>query len=136
MPSLRKAAGFSKTTQRTKLPLDQMDELGESLLHSEPGYQGKRALTNTAKAEWGKESYPTREYDGITFPSGEYYSLRINLGNAEGENWWCVLFPPLCTNASFAKESLNKMGISKNGTKVYTSKKYTFRFKILEFFKR
>ena len=118
-----------------ELPLDQMDELGEKFVSIANRVIKENGYDYTAAVEWGKESYPTREYDGITFPSGEYYSLRINLGNAEGQNWWCVLFPPLCTNASSAKENLNSMGISKNGTKVYTSKKYTIRFKILEFFK-
>ncbi len=133
---IAESSGLFENNQPDKLPLDQMDELGEKFASIANRVIKENGFDYTAKAEWGKESYPTREYDGITFPSGEYYSLRINLGNAEGENWWCVLFPPLCTNASFAKESLNKMGISKNGTKVYTSKKYTFRFKILEFFKR
>lgn len=128
--------GLFENYQPDKLPLDQMDELGEKFASIANRVIKENGFDYTAAAEWGKESYPTREYDGITFPAGEYYSLRINLGNAEGENWWCVLFPPLCTNASSAKESLTKMGISENGTKVYTSKKYVIRFKFLELFKR
>lgn len=45
----------------------------------------------------GQEKYPTREYGSLRLPSGEYCSLRVMLGEAEGKNWWCVLFPPLCT---------------------------------------
>ena len=48
----------------------------------------------------GQEKYPEREYDGLRLPSGEYCSLRINIGDAEGNNWWCVLFPPLCLDAA------------------------------------
>lgn len=40
--------------------------------------------------------FPNRIYDGILFPSGEYDSVRVLIGNANGENWWCVIFPPLC----------------------------------------
>jgi stage II sporulation protein R len=127
--------GLFEDSEPDKLPLDQMNELGEKFATIANRVIRENGFNYTAAAEWGKESYPTREYDGITFPSGEYYSLRINLGNAEGQNWWCVLFPPLCTNASTAKENLNSMGISKSGTKVYTSKKYVIRFKILEYFK-
>ena len=44
--------------------------------------------------------FPTREYDGFTLPAGEYLALRVLIGAAEGQNWWCVVFPPLCTAAS------------------------------------
>lgn len=43
-----------------------------------------------------KESYPTRTYDGYTLPSGIYDSIIVNLGQGEGNNWWCVVYPPLC----------------------------------------
>ena len=47
--------------------------------------------------ELEKTSFPTREYDGFTLPAGEYLALRVLIGAAEGKNWWCVIFPPLCT---------------------------------------
>lgn len=117
-----------------ELPLDKMEELGVKFTTIANRVIWENGFTYAADAVWGIEEYPTREYDGISFPAGEYYSLRINLGNAEGKNWWCVLFPPLCTNASSAKQNLTEMGISDNGTKVYTTKRYIFRFKILELF--
>ena len=40
-----------------------------------------------------------REYDSLTMPAGEYSALRITIGDAEGKNWWCVMFPPLCIPA-------------------------------------
>ena len=85
-----------------------------------------------AKAVFGTETYPTREYDGVTFPAGEYLSLRILLGEGEGQNWWCCLFPPLCTSASSAEESLESVGIDTSSGKVFVGKKYRFRLKILE----
>ena len=48
------------------------------------------------RVEWGTEYYPTRVYEGVTYPAGTYRSLRIVLGEGQGKNWWCVLFPPLC----------------------------------------
>ena len=50
----------------------------------------------TVKVDYGEEEYPTREYGDYTFPAGHYRSLRITIGEGEGQNWWCVLFPPLC----------------------------------------
>lgn len=43
-----------------------------------------------------KAEFPAIDYDGMVFAAGEYDALRILLGEAEGKNWWCVLFPPLC----------------------------------------
>ncbi|MBQ8427894.1 MAG: stage II sporulation protein R [Clostridia bacterium] len=42
------------------------------------------------------ETFPTRVYDGYTLPAGEYRSLILYLGEGVGDNWWCVVYPPLC----------------------------------------
>ena len=42
------------------------------------------------------EKFPTRTYEGTTLPSGYYDALIIGLGEAKGDNWWCVVYPPLC----------------------------------------
>ena len=55
-------------------------------------YPVTAALTDT--------EFPTREYDGFTLPAGEYLALRVVIGEGAGRNWWCVVFPPLCTAAS------------------------------------
>lgn len=47
----------------------------------------------------GQESYPTRYYGGFSLPGGRYQSLRVVLDEGKGQNWWCVVFPPLCTGA-------------------------------------
>ena len=51
-------------------------------------------------AELEDTSFPTKEYDGFSLPAGEYLALRILIGEGAGQNWWCVVFPPLCTAAS------------------------------------
>lgn len=45
---------------------------------------------------FGKNYFPEKEYKGVKYEEGYYESLLITLGNGEGDNWWCVLFPPLC----------------------------------------
>ena len=52
----------------------------------------------TARLE--ETSFTTREYDGFTLPAGKYLALRVVIGEGAGQNWWCVVFPPLCTAVS------------------------------------
>ena len=47
----------------------------------------------------GEEAYPTRNYEGFSLPAGRYESLRVTLGEGAGENWWCIVFPPVCLSA-------------------------------------
>lgn len=47
-----------------------------------------------------RETFDTREYDTFSLPAGVYEALRITLGNGEGHNWWCVVFPTLCLPAT------------------------------------
>ena len=89
----------------------------------------------------GKEEYPTRNYENCCFPSGTYMSLRVCIGDAEGQNWWCVLFPPLCLSAASAddtqsnEEAFVSVGLTGEQYRVITRTddvKYRIRFKILE----
>ena len=87
--------------------------------------------------ELGKEEYPTKNYESCSFPAGEYTSLRILIGEAAGQNWWCVLFPPLCLSAATDADAFASVGITDNQYQIITdseSTKYKIRFKILESF--
>lgn len=44
--------------------------------------------------------FPTKDYDGFSLPAGKYLALRVIIGQGAGQNWWCVVFPPLCTAAA------------------------------------
>ena len=44
----------------------------------------------------GQDNFPTRKYGNLVFPAGDYETLLITLGEGSGQNWWCVMFPPLC----------------------------------------
>ncbi|MBQ7820891.1 MAG: stage II sporulation protein R [Clostridia bacterium] len=67
--------------------------------------------------ELGRELYPTKSYDNVTLPAGEYESLKIRIGNAEGKNWWCVLFPTLCLVQASRDESADTYVYEENGEK-------------------
>lgn len=47
-----------------------------------------------------KETFPTRDYDTFSLPAGNYTALRVDIGEAAGHNWWCVVFPTLCQSAT------------------------------------
>jgi len=56
----------------------------------------KNGYTYPVNIKFGKSDFPTRVYSDITLPAGTYEALTVEIGNASGQNWWCVLFPPLC----------------------------------------
>lgn len=87
--------------------------------------------------EMGQEYYPTREYEGFNLPAGTYYSVRVNIGEADGQNWWCILFPTLCTGKATAKEEMVAAGFTPNQIRILTetdNPQYVLKFKFLEFF--
>jgi len=53
-------------------------------------------INSTYNINYGINHFPKKTYKGVEYPEGDYESLVITLGNASGNNWWCVLFPPLC----------------------------------------
>ena len=101
--------------------------------------EGKK---DTVTVELGMEEYPERSYDSVCFPSGEYLSLRICIGEADGQNWWCCLFPPLCLGSSTvsadkAEDSFIAVGLTPSQYKIITETDkpiYKIRFKLLELF--
>ncbi len=77
-----------------------------------------------------KTYFKTREYDNFTLPAGWYQALCIDIGEAKGENWWCVMYPAVCISASTDFKTLGN-----NAQNVASGKqKYVFRFKIVEIF--
>ncbi len=79
----------------------------------------------------GSEYYPTREYGGFTLPAGQYRSLRVTLGEGNGHNWWCVVFPPLCVSAAAQDAALDAMSEPDRGL-ITEADGYELRFRIVE----
>ncbi len=94
------------------------------------------------KIEIGNFAFPTKTYGDIALPSGYYDALKVEIGNFQGENWWCVMFPSLCfvdiTNGVVPEESKNNLQLNLNEEdyNVIASEHtdYQFKFKIIEFF--
>ena len=101
--------------------------LGEIRLAAESVSEGR-----SVAVALGQERYPLRQYEGFALPAGEYLALRVTLGAGAGHNWWCVLFPPLCTEAVTSDRAVETLSsddmqlITENGTG------YILRFRVLE----
>lgn len=94
---------------------------------------GERISGQQARATLGWEHYPTRVYEGFALPAGNYLSLRLELGAAEGQNWWCVVFPPLCAAAVEDADALSLL-LSEEEAALVTGDGtgYVLKFKLLE----
>lgn len=116
-----------------KANLDKIQAIASQTIR-ENGY------TYSVNVEVGNFSFPSKRYGDITLPPGYYDALRIKIGEAEGQNWWCVMFPPLCfvdvtsgvvpdESKEIMKQNLSKEEfdlISKNSNEVKV------KFKIVE----
>ena len=78
--------------------------------------------------------FDTRYYDDFTMPAGMYDTLQITIGEAKGENWWCVMYPTLCVGAS-SKISM-KDDLSDEEYNVITEDDIEYKFKIVEYFEK
>ena len=87
-------------------------------------------------AELKNTWFPTKDYEDFSLPAGEYRALRIVIGEGEGQNWWCVVFPPLCLGsvAETAAETARNAGMTEQQVALLTgeSEGYVVKFKALE----
>ena len=77
----------ARTVINSKLP--EIQEIAEKTVREQGSDQ-------SVKVEFGKVQFPTKLYGQFLYPAGEYQAILITLGEGEGANWWCVLYPPLC----------------------------------------
>lgn len=106
--------------------IDKMKAVAERTLREE-------GFTYSAEVEITECYFPTRQYGNVTLPAGYYNALRVVLGSGEGENWWCVMFPPMCLPAASEDEArLSDVLDEKCLDIVSDSGKYEVRFWIVE----
>ncbi len=78
-----------------------------------------------------EETYDTRTYDDFSMPGGRYLSLRVILGEGDGKNWWCVMYPPMCLDLCCA-EPLEEIAYTEEEMRLISDDDYVIRFKLLE----
>lgn len=79
----------SKADETLELLLGKIERVADRVLEN-------NGFSYRSKAKLNTEKFPTRVYDGLVLESGFYDALIIELGSGKGDNWWCVVYPPLC----------------------------------------
>ncbi|MEE1060572.1 MAG: stage II sporulation protein R [Ruminococcus sp.] len=80
--------------------------------------------------------FTTRYYEQFTMPSGMYDALRVTIGEGEGQNWWCVMYPSICLSASIESDEKAKESFTDNQYDIVSSGEYQYRFKVVEIFEK
>ena len=88
-PIVAESGSLIEAEKRIQPRLDEVSYVAKETLQ-------KAGYSYGAAAEIKTESFPTRVYSGYELPAGEYRALIVTLGEGEGDNWWCVVYPPLC----------------------------------------
>lgn len=86
---LKKDSSVAMAQQTLRSHLDEVEETARSYIQ-EKGYDYE------VNAQLGTCYFPVKQYGDMTFPAGEYKALKVNIGEHEGKNWWCVMYPTLC----------------------------------------
>lgn len=106
-PRLAVSQSLDESRQILKQVRPDMESIGRSVVKM----WGKDYSVRT---EYGYFPFPTKSYGSLVLPAGDYEALRVVIGEGQGSNWWCVLFPPLCfidINQSTAVQVDGKQGI-------------------------
>lgn len=86
---LKDTKGIDQAREKIKQNLDQIEDCVNRTLQ-------KYDSAIKFQIDFGLNYFPNKEYKGVVYPAGEYESVLVTLGEGNGNNWWCVLFPPLC----------------------------------------
>ena len=105
-PMLKQSKSLEQSEQIILSESENIKNIGENII-KENGY------TYEVEVKLEYNNFPAKQYSNIVLPAGEYKALRILIGEAEGKNWWCVMFPPLCfvdeNNGVIDKETDEKL---------------------------
>ena len=119
-PKLRNVKSAQQAQEIIKSELDGIKAAAES-----------SAEGRSVEVTLSQEYYPTRNYEKFSLPAGKYQSLRVILGEGEGHNWWCVVFPPLCISAAEQEQAMESMSEDMRGI-VTEEDGCEYKFRILE----
>ena len=128
---LKDATGKDEARDILKDNIEEVNNIAVNILRENGfDYEANTMISN--------ENFPDKVYGDYLFPQGNYEAFRIIIGNGEGHNWWCVMFPPLCfvdeTKGDVDSKELEKELIGNNHERSYNSN-IEYKFKIVEVIK-
>lgn len=122
---------FSQSSTKAEAEKKLSDGLG-IMQAAADSFLGKNGYPYKASVSLEKSYFPTRAYEGFTLPAGIYDALKVTIGEGDGQNWWCVMFPALCLPAA-EKEKADFDGILTDSQKrIITDEKYEVRLWLVE----
>ena len=119
------AADSTEARQTAAAALQTIEQVAEQTLRA-------HGCPHSVRAELTNMYFATRTYDNVTLPAGMYDAVRITLGEGEGKNWWCVVFPPLCVSAALEHKTMQDVLDPSQLDVVQNSQNYRVRFKLVE----
>ena len=115
--------GASSVYDAEEIILASLDDIARAAFAASEGRE--------VQLSFGNERYPTRVYEGFTLPAGRYRSLRLSLGEGQGRNWWCIVYPQACLIG--AQSGVMREAMSGADYKIISEDgEYELRLKILE----
>ncbi|MGL4362353.1 MAG: stage II sporulation protein R [Cellulosilyticaceae bacterium] len=137
-PLLKESPSIEVTREIFKEHMDEINEVATTVVRNwGKDYNVRTELTH--------EQFPTKSYGDIVFPAGIYEACRILIGDGEGQNWWCVMYPPLCyvDAATGVVPYEGKQALKENLTQeqydivaFQAEKPYQIKFKLIEWFNK
>ena len=125
---LQRSADMEDAQVRLRAELTRIEDIAQREIAAQ-GYD------YPVTAQLASAEFPLKEYDGFSLPAGEYMALRLVIGEGEGRNWWCVVYPPLCTAAAAdLPQTAADAGMSDDDLGLITEENpgYVLKFRSLE----
>ena len=124
--------GVTDSTEAAAVLLPHLEELRLTARDTLEAAGFSDEVTVTLADQW----FPTKDYGSFALPAGQYRALKVVIGEGEGQNWWCVVFPPLCL-ASVTEEvtaTAAQAGLTEQQVALITGQDggYVLKFKVME----
>lgn len=132
-PILKNASSKEEAEEIVTKNIEAIEEEAEQIIK-------KYGYTYSVTVSSGNFEFPTKSYENVRLPKGNYDAIKIVIGKGRGQNWWCVLYPQLCFskgNGTLSPESEEKLkgSVTDEEFRIITSKSnVNFKFKIVEIF--
>lgn len=120
--------GIDEIVRTAKEHLSEIEKTAEKIIR-------ENGFFYDVSCEVVKMDFDKKDYENFTMPKGFYNALRIKIGSAEGKNWWCVMYPPLCVPAT-TEADLSEYLTEEEIDIITNPKRYEVRFKCVEIYEK